>query len=230
MSIDEVIGIYSDLQQHFSITLKATNESFKELDQNKDTRIVSLKFIIESCQTNIILLHLIKENFGTIKLWENYKFANTEERNNFLNDRLYFILGDLREGLFINIFLRFESFMKIIASSIEINGERINTVCKSIIDNTGVSPDYKNLIDLFTYSRNTIHSEGFHTRNTTTIIYKEKSFEFIKNAPLLFYEIDFLAFMLTEIGNLMRDIIHSEVIAEKVHIEHAYANLTFEYE
>lgn len=229
-SIDEIINNYTSIRNHYSKVMKKTNENFAQLDQNKDTRIVSLKFIVEPTQTNIILLHLIKDNFGTLSLWDNQTFANNDERNDFINNRLYFIQGDLREGLFINVFLRFESFMKIIASSIGINGERINSVCKAVIDNTAINPEYKNLIDLFTYSRNTIHSEGFHTKNSVTVTYKESSFDFVKDSPLLFYNLDFLTFMLIEIGNLMEDIINCELIAKKQLIEHSYANLTFEYE
>ncbi|MDQ7960391.1 MULTISPECIES: hypothetical protein [Flavobacterium] len=229
-TIDEIINPYIEIQQHYSKILKSINKDFKNLDKDKDTRIVSLKLIIEACQTNIILLNLVKENFGNLKLWDNHHFENNEERDKFLNDRLYFILGDLRESLFINIFLRFESFIKIISKSIGITGERINTVCKDLIDNTNVNTDYKNLIDLFTYSRNTIHTEGFHSRKTITVTYKGKSFEFKKDEPLLFYDIDFLAFMLSEIGNFIKDVIYSKTISKNLFIEHTYANLNFEYE
>jgi len=229
-SIDKIIDTYSNIQNHYSVVMEKTLTNFAELDQNKDSRIVSLKFIVEPIQTNIILLHLIKDNFGTLPLWDYQTFKSNDERDEFLNNRLYFILGDLREGLFVNVFLRFENFMKIIASSIGIDGERINTVSKAVIDSTGINPEYKSLIDLFTYSRNTIHSEGLHTRDTVTVTYKERSFDFVKDSPLLFYDLDFLAFMLMEIGNLMEDIINCDLIARKPSIAHSYANLTFEYE
>ncbi len=229
-TIDEVIDIYSDVQKHFTKILKLTKTDYENLNENKDTRIVSLKLIIESVQTNIILLHSVKENFGELKLWNNHQFETIDQRNAFINDRLYFIMGDLRESLFINTFLRFESFMKIIALSLGINGERINTVCKSVIEKLNLNPDYNNLIDLFTYSRNTIHSEGFHTRDNIIIVYKENSFEFKKNEPLLFYNLDFLAFMIIEIGNLMANIINTEEIVVKDVLEHTYSNISFEYE
>ena len=230
LSIDEMIDNYLIIKNHFSAIKKKTLEGFSGIDQNKDTRIVSLKFIIESIQTNIILLHLIKENFEALPLWDNHNFENNDERNEFLNNRLYFILGDLREGLFSNVFLRFESFIRIIGSRIGIKGERINTICKSAIDNTGVNSEYKNLIDLFTYTRNTIHSEGIHTRDTVTITFKGSSFDFMKDSPLLFYDLGFLTFMLNEVGNLMEDIINSRVVSVNPLIEHSYANLAFEYD
>lgn len=229
-TIDDVITIYSDIQRHFGKVLASTKTDYKDLNENKDTRIVTFKFIIESVQTNIILLHLVKENFGELKLWDNHQFETGEQRNAFINDRLYFILGDLRENLFINTFLRFESFMKIVALSLDITGERINTVCKRVIEKLNLNPDCNNLIDLFTYSRNTMHSEGFHTRDNLKITYKENSFELRKNEPLLFYDLDFLAFMIIEIGNLMSDIINNKEIVEKEILEHTYANITFEYE
>lgn len=229
-TIDEVIGIYSDIQRHLGVLLKSTRTEFKKLDENKDTRIVTLKFMIEAVQTNIILLHSVRQNFGELELWDNHHFETKEQREAFINDRLYFIFGDLRENLFIGTFIRFESFMKIIAQSLDINGERINNICKSVIEKLNLNPDYNNLIDLFTYSRNTIHSEGFHTRNNIIIIYKENSFEFNKNQPLLFYDLDFLAFMICQIGDLIMDIIHNKEIAIKEILEHTYANITFEYE
>ena len=84
LSIDEMIDNYLIIKNHFSAIKKKTLEGFSGIDQNKDTRIVSLKFIIESIQTNIILLHLIKENFEALPLWDNHNFENNDENFMFI--------------------------------------------------------------------------------------------------------------------------------------------------
>ncbi|MDO6601045.1 hypothetical protein [Tenacibaculum sp. 1_MG-2023] len=228
-TVKELIKIYSGLRFEFSDLLKKLLEE-NNWDENKDTRIVSLKLMIEPIQSKIILLHLIDEHFGDISLWNLQKFQNQQQKNDFLNNRLYFIINELRESLFINIFIRFENFIKLTASSVETNGNRINQLSKDLIDRLGLNQDYKELINLFTYIRNTMHTEGFHTKPDVTISYNGAAYDFYQNKPVTFYDVDFLCEMLTEIKKLIGEIIESNDIKSKSTIGHSYENLTFEYE
>jgi len=228
-TIKELIKLYSGLRFEFGDLLKKlqTENSWSEI---KDTRLVSLKLMIEPIQSKIILLHLMDEHFGDISLWELQKFQSQEQKNDFLNNRLYFIIIELRESLFINIFIRFENFVKLIAKSVGLNGDRINNLSKNLINKLNLNQEYKELINLFTYIRNLMHTEGFHTKPDITITYKGIDYEFFQNQPVTFYDVEFLCEMLTEIKNLISEIIESNDIKGKAEIGHTYENLTFDYE
>ncbi len=225
--LETVIDLYSRIKEDIGEKIISIQESYPDLNENTDVRLVSLKLTMESIQTNIILFHCIGASFKDLNLWEYQDFRDEDHKEKFLNDRLYFISGDLREGVFTNTFLRFENFMKIIASSLDIRGESINRLSKDIIDSSGVEDDYKNLIDLFTYLRNTLHTGGFHNRDNVTITYKDKDYEFVKNSPNTFYNDQFLEILIKEVTDLMVEIINSEKIKTKDFIEHNYSKLIF---
>jgi hypothetical protein len=228
-TLKELIELYSGLRFEFGDLLKKlqTENSWNEI---KDTRLVSLKLMIEPIQSKIILLHLMDEHFGDISLWELQNFQSQDQKNDFLNNRLYFIINELRESLFINVFIRFENFIKLTAKSVGLNGDRINSLSKDLIDKLNLNQEYKELINLFTYIRNLMHTEGFHTKPDKTITYKGTDYEFIPNQPVIFYNVDFLCEMLTEIKNLISEIIESNDIKSQTEIGHTYEDLTFDYE
>lgn len=227
-TVKELIKLYSEIRFEFSDLIKELQKN--GWDEIKDTRIVSLKLMTEPIQTVIILLYLIDEHFGDISLWELQKFSNQKEKDNFLNNRLSFIVNELREGLFVNIFIRFENFVKIISKSLCLSGDRINFLSKSLINELNLNTDYKELINLITYSRNTMHTEGFHTKPDDIIPYKGVDYEFKQNKPLLFYNEDTLKLMIIEIKNLMADIIKSPKVNSQSYIGHSYENLIHDYE
>jgi hypothetical protein len=227
-TVKELITLYTDI--HFEFRNLFTELIKNGWDEEKDSRIVSLKLMIEPIQSVIILLHLIDEHFGDISLWELQKFTNQTQKNNYINNRLFFIVNELREGLFVNMFIRFENFIKIISKSLGLSGEKINALSKKLIDELNLNIDFKELINLVTYSRNTMHTEGFHTQDNKTIHYKGIDYQFIQNQPLLFYNEDTLKLMLVETKNLIADIIESPKVKSQNYISHSYENLIHNYE
>jgi hypothetical protein len=228
VTIKELIDLYEDIRFIFS-------DSYKKIvslgyDDSKDSRNMIYKLWIEASQTNVILFHLIGEHFGNLELWNLQKFSSEEQKEEFLRDRLGFIIGDLRENLFVNVFLRLENFIKLISRSQNIVGEKINKLSKDLIDKLNLNSDFKNLIDLTTYLRNTIHTEGFHTKNNVTIIYKGKDFDFFKDMPVTFYNEDFLFFLIKELDILVFEIINSQQIKSILLIEHNFSGLNHIYE
>ena len=177
-----------------------------------------------------ILFHLIGEYFGDIKLWKLQKFANKEDKENFLRNQLDFIVSDLRENLFVNTFLRFENFIKLIAKSQGINGDKLNKLTKDLIDKLVLDHKYKDLIDLITYIRNTIHTEGFHTKPDVTISYKGQNFELKQNQPVTFYNEDFLHYLISEINEFVMAIINTNEVRSITLIEHTYVGLNHIYD
>lgn len=224
----ELITLYSEIRFEYGDLLTELRK--KGWDEDRDTRIVSLKLMIEPVQSVIILLHLIDEHFGDISLWKLQKFSSQEQKNEFLNNRLSFIINELREGLFVNVFIRFENFIKIISRSLGLTGEKINALSKSLIDELNLDVEYKEFINLITYSRNTMHTEGFHTQRDIVVHYKGVDYQFTQNQPLLFYNEDTLKFMLIEIGKLLADIVNSPKVNSQNYIGHSYENLIHDYE
>jgi hypothetical protein len=227
-TVKELIELYTDIRFEFSDLLKEVEKN--NWNGESDTRIVSLKLMIEPIQSIIILLHLINEHFGDISLWKLQKFANQEQKNEFINNRLSSIVNELREGLFINIFIRFENFIKIISKSLSISGDKINALSNELIDDLGINTEYKELINLLTFSRNTMHTEGFHTRSDKTIHYKGIDYEFKQNQPLLFYNEETLKLMLIEAKNFIADIIENPKVKSQQNVGHSYENIIHQYE
>ncbi|MEA9412596.1 hypothetical protein [Flavobacterium sp. PL02] len=224
----ELIKLYTGIRFEFGDLLTELQKN--GWDEEKDTRIISLKLMIEPVQSIIILLYLIDEHFGDISLWELQKFTNQTQKNDFINNRLTFIVNELREGLFVNVFIRFENFIKIISKSLGLSGDKINALSKKIINELNLNFDYKELINLVTYSRNTMHTEGFHTQDDKAISYKGIDYQFKQNQPLLFYNEDTLKLMLVETKNLIADIIESPKVKSQNYIGHSYENLIHNYE
>lgn len=228
ITVKELITLYTDIRFEFGDLLTELQKN--GWDEDKDTRIVSLKLMIEPIQSVIILLYLIDEHFGDISLWELQKFANQKQKNDFLNNRLSFIVNELREGLFVNVFIRFENFIKIISKSLNISGDKINALSKKLIDELNLNSDYKELINLVTYSRNTMHTEGFHTQTDKTITYNGIDYPFTQNQPLLFYNEETLKLILTETKKLIAEIIKNPKVKSQYYIGHSYENLIHNYE
>lgn len=228
--LEEVINLYSRIKEDIGAKINSTTEKYPDLNETKDVRLVSLKLIMEAVQTNIILFHCIGDSFKDLDLWNYQDFKDEAHKQEFLNNRLYFISGDLREGVFTTTFLRFENFIKIIAGVLNIRGERINKLSKDVIDHLGIKEEYKNLIDLFTYLRNTVHTEGIHNRDSINISYKNNNYDFIKDSPTTFYNYTFLEILIREVTDLMNLIIDSEEIKAKDSIPHNYSNILFNEE
>ena len=228
ITVQELVDLYENIRFIFSDSYKIV--ASYGYDDNKDCRNVLYKLLIEAAQTNVILFHLIGEHFGNLKIWEKQNFISEQQKEEFLRNRLGFIISDLRENLFVNVFLRFENFIKLISDSQNLTGEKINKLSKDLIDKLGLDQDYKNLIDLLTHIRNTIHTEGFHTRDDKTITYKGKSFELKKDHPATFYNEDFLHFLIEEINSFFLEIINSNNVKSISFIEHTFSGITHTYE
>lgn len=228
VSIRELTDLYEDIRFILS-------DSYKKVlslgyDDNKDCRNIFYKLCIETSQTNVILFHLIGEHYGNLDLWNIQKFSSAQQKEEFLRNRLEFIISDLRENLFINFFLRFENFIKLISKFQNISGNKINKLAKDLIVNLNLNSQYKNLIDLVTFIRNTIHTEGFHTRDSIVINYKGEDFNFYKDEPVIFYNEDFLKFLIQELNILVMEIIYSKDVKLIHLIEHNFSGLNHIYE
>ena len=227
-TVQKLVNMYENIRYIFSDSFQIVKSY--GYDENIDCRTVFYKIACQTTQTNVILFHLIDEYFEDIELWKFQKLENEEQKQQFLRNQLDLIISDLRENLFVNIFLRFENFIKLISRSQEINGNKLNKLSKDLIDKLNLNSDYKNLINLITYIRNTIHTEGFHTEPDITILYNSQKFELKQKQPVTFYNEDFLYFLISEINKFILEIINSNDIKSIPKIEHTYVGLNHIYE
>jgi len=229
VAIKELTELYSNLKSEYKDLLDSLLEN--DWNQVKDTRIVTINFIFKHIQNTEVLLDLIDEHFENLSLWESQEWGNQPQKDEVLRKILNPILLDIKCGLFINAFIRFENFIKIISNSIGLACKnKINPDSKKLIDELGISTDYKELIDIFTYSRNTMHTEGFHTWSKKERNYKGKNYLFEQNQPILFFDDNFVCHILIEIKSLIEDIISSDKVSSQSYIPHTYKDLIFEYE
>lgn len=227
--LKEFINLSADSIRHYSSLLKELIKDYPTWHPNDDARIVPIKFIIEDFQSYHILLNLLNEQFTNITIWDFQKYENTTKEA-FLSDRLYFILGDLKSNLLISIFMQFEHFIRIVGHHFNLNNPSINALSKEVIDLAGIDVKYKNLVDLFTYLRNVIHFGGHHTKNSITVNYEGKDYEFKKGAPIDFLDDETLHYILQQVGLLMNDIIRAQIVSQESVIQHTFADIEFIYE
>lgn len=90
--------------------------------------------------------------------------------------------------------MQLEHFIRIVAGFININNSSINTLTKQFIDEIGLDAEFKNLIDLINYIRNTIHFGGIPTKNDTIVTYKGIDYIFKKGDILVSFMTSFYTF------------------------------------
>lgn len=229
MEIKDLINLSAESTSSYHILLKKLIAEHANWDNLKDVRLVSIKLIAEQLQSYHIMHNLIRESFKEMSLWENQDYSQISKEK-FLEDRLYFLTGHLKEGVLYGIFVHFEHFIRIIGEYIGISNQSINALTKTIIDVLNIDDKYKSLVDIFTYTRNTMHYLGIHKKPTTVINYENKDYQFTQDHALEFLDDQTLHFIFIEISKLMEAIIYSQEISTPNLIEHSVANMKFIYE
>jgi hypothetical protein len=232
LGIDEFIKQNKESYNLVIEKYKKNKESFPDLNDEKDTRLVVFKLILKRIEVPLTINNLVKNCFfQTIaEMWEaSIVFENNEEKNKFYSDKLSLIGGNNKSSLFINIFLEFEHFIRIIGSAINVqSAPSINRYAKNIINELALENDFENLIDLITYIRNTIHFGGFHTKSDVNVNYKGIDYKFVQGEHIHFFDDFFLHLIIKEVVQLVDVIINNPLISEIAEIPHTYSDLTWE--
>lgn len=225
ISVDELVKYYGEIKNIFENSYNDVSifPNKDKVFQQKDARIMFYASVVSSVQNTEILSHLIKDNL--INFLQNHQYP--KDKISSLSSGL---VEDLKGNLFFNVFLRFENFIRLIAKSQGLSGDRINKLSKDLINHLSLNNDYNNLIDLFTYIRNTMHTEGFHTKEDIVVKYKGKEYEFKKDEHVSFVDNDFSIFLYEEINKLVLNIINSQSVKDIPKIEHNISGFTYEYE
>ncbi|MDP1814110.1 MAG: hypothetical protein Q8K92_06640 [Leadbetterella sp.] len=234
IELEDLIQITGDSLNFAIAKFKKNKEFFPILDENKDLRLLILKSLIQRIDVTLMSYNLMFDDSliqALKRMWPNIKLENQIDKEKFLFDKSRALTGNYKSSLFINVFLEFEHFIRIIGKTIDPNSsneQSINKYSKNIIDTLVIDSSYKSLIDLLTYSRNTIHSGGFQTREVSPIEYKGVQYNLIKGHHVHFFDDHFLHLIIKELIELIDLIIHTPVIESIPYIPHTYADLTWE--
>lgn len=220
ISTEELCDLYVSIAKIFK---NSYEDKIEQMGYNKDdVREMFYKSVIATIQTNVIFSHLLNEGYDSLSL---LKSNSKDEKTKLLT----VIFADLKGNLFFNIFLRFENFIRIIAENQGITDASINRLSKDLIRHLKLNNDYKKLIDIFTYIRNTMHTEGFHSNKDVSITYKDKTYNFKQNKPISFMDNDFITYLFTEVNQLVVDIIEANEIKSISNIPHNISGFIYEY-
>jgi hypothetical protein len=227
VSIDELISIHKATLSVFQSAFETLKTSFPHWENNSDCRLITINLIKESLQSCIITLSLIKDGFEKLSIWGTLSFSSEDEKRTFLTNRLYFLVLDMQTSLFVNVFVRYEHFIRLIGQELSLHSNSINELSKKVRSRLNLELDFDNLIDIFAFSRNTVHFGGVHTKSSVTINYNMSDYNFIQNEHLAFFDDNTFHFLLTEISKFISKIVNADEISAKTKINHIYSDFTF---
>ncbi|HRG69879.1 MAG TPA: hypothetical protein PLS73_13605 [Saprospiraceae bacterium] len=217
--------------------LKSINKLIKNIldlnnhwDNSHDGRIDDIKLIRESIQSFLIIQEALAASYDNLKLWEQQKFESDEVKKQFQINRLYFLRVELETNFFFNIFIRFENFIRIISESLGITNHNLNKRIDDLIDALAIDKEYKSLIDILIYTRNTMHTGGIRIQENNTVSYKGVDYKFEKGNTPEFWNFDSMIYFLNELFELIYLMVSNDAIRNQLKIEHNYSNITFDYE
>ncbi|UEQ75251.1 hypothetical protein [Chryseobacterium arthrosphaerae] len=211
----ELLEIYQSLLRKTIISYQSVNQY-----SYNDCRAHFYSCLTSEIETAVLLVDLLVENYPNISVIRNIEFQTEEEMNVFLNNKLSVIASNIRENLFQRIFLRFEGFARIIAKDQEKETYSLLDTLKKLILHLSLDSKYQDFATLLIYIRNTVHFEGYHTKDDININYAGVEYQFLQGKPLAFFNIKFLAFLVEEIDHFALAIINSDIISKRAFIEH----------
>lgn len=221
----QLLEIYQALCQKITISTMSLNHSYVE----NDCRTHFYSCIISEIETAVLLIDLLVENYPNISIIQKINFQNEEEKNNFLNNKLSIIANNIRENLFHRIFLRFESFARIIAKDVGKEEFNISATLSKLITHLNIDSKYQDFINLLLYTRNTVHNEGYHSKPNIYVNYNGVNYEFLEGKPLAFFNINYVVFLIEEINSLVLAVINSYLINKKGFIVHISTGITHSF-
>ena len=225
ISFDKLI----DLHQESKICLTRLYHDLSKNDWNEtiDARIIPVKLLIEGVDSKLIVLLLLREHYSNSKIWDLFKIDNASDLEKIANIKLSSILGDFKSGLFMQLFMQLEHFIRIIASSLNVNSRSINKLTKKIITETKIDIEFENLIDLITHARNTIHFGGIRTDEDDIVLYKGIEYNFKKGEHTNFFNDYFLHYLIIEVSKFIEQINSSSKVISIPEIRHPYSDFTW---
>ncbi|WP_312510362.1 hypothetical protein [Chryseobacterium culicis] len=219
----ELLEIYKSLSRQVLISFKSINHY---LYVENDCRIHFYNCMTSEIETAVLLVDLLVEIYPNISVIRELNFQTEIEMKIYLNNKLSIIANNIRENLFHRIFLRFESFARIIAKDQGKEQYSLLQTLKNLITHLNIDSNFQDFATLLIFTRNTVHSEGYHTKESININYNGVEYQFLQNKPLAFFNIEFVVYLIEEIDRFVLAIINSDKISKKVFISHISTGIT----
>ncbi len=220
----ELFEIYKSIYIKIRSSSYTTNH-YKE----NDCRTYFYYRLTNDLENTMLLVELLITHYPNIPSLKKIEFKSDEEMKSFLNLKLSDITLNIRENLFQKVFLRFEGFIRTIAKYQGLENHKLLITIEKLIKHFDINIKFLEFSKLFLYTRNTIHFEGFHTNSSISINYNGKAYQFIKDKPLAFYDVEFLSFLIKEVDCFALAIINSELITKINFIEHISTGITHNF-
>lgn len=235
IELEEYLKSIYKLANHCTQIIENLNSDYSWDDQ-KDARILFFVFLREGIQSYFLGECLSKKLIN--KKWYNNNGmgnslkGNKESVEKFMRDRFFHFGVWSKSAFFIGTFTEVENILRIIAKNYDNSSFyhiNITKLAENLINSLGLNTNYLNLWKVFAYTRNTIHSGGFHTHSSGSqvINYKDKKFEFKKDYPIDFLTPENLIFLIAELITFINEIVTHDKIKGIAEITHSYAEVEF---
>jgi hypothetical protein len=134
---------------------------------------------------------------------------------------------ETRSAFFIASVVYFETGIRSLGKALNVaESNNTNAYIENVITASKVEADYKALIKIIFYARNTMHNGGIHRKPDAPLEYKGKKFLFEKDSGIRIANSD-MEFLISEFMLLWKDLSLSDMVREITFIKHPYVE---EYE
>lgn len=237
MSVEEIkpVEFFYGLADIYTMKFKHLKERFPKWDQYSDTRLLFFTQCRETINSFILSSIFVEEHLIKREWWvSNKRVALPEEGDQlkYISDRVLNYNNEMKSNFLNSIFIDVENTIRIIVKNIPESKypnatEPLSKLRDYVIDLTGISQEYKEIIALFQHVRNSSHHGGFHSIRNLGIIYKGREYSFIAGSPLTFINSDFVEFLMNEIACLFFDLFNTNLISNIALIVHPYSTIEF---
>lgn len=196
-------------------------------DKTIDTRVLYFIFA-EELLNNYFVSHLLCSRIDESWWRDNNLTFGNQEPETYLKNRRYTFINTAKDATFVTFFSYTEHYIRLIYKALNFNIKtNANAIGQELIEKLSLLGSYKELWNIMCYTRNTIHSGGFHTNDNITLNYQGEEFLFKKNEAIKFLTPEKYAFLFIECLNFMKNIASSDSVKNISLIKHSYVDIQF---
>ncbi len=220
-SVQELLDSYQNIEQKYTNSL---NECHKQYSQD-DARMLFLANLVQllrASRFSLISYLACKQDRDKIVSF-GIKEIPTELWISFEPNYTNYA----QTSLFISLYIQIEGFMRSVAKAVNetnlnnlSNGNQTETLFEQLIAYTSNNQEYKNLLKLLTYLRNTIHNVGFQSKPTTKITVQGVEYEFRQGENTEWFNFSTLLGFIDFLHEAMNSIIKDNKVSNIPYIRH----------
>lgn len=235
-TMDESLSRFYPAVEKCGQIIQSVTDGNPSYDSSRDARILYFSFLRENIQSYMFNVALSFELL-TPEWWAKSRFSkslqgkNEEDKKKYMEDRNYHFNIWSKFSFYIAFFVDTENYFRLIAEAYDGGSCKNYTISKTVdnlIKQLGLNNDYYTLWEIMAFTRNTMHSGGFHTNDDIAKTYKTKVFEFKKDHPIDFLNSENLLFLIVECIELLETISIHQDIQSISQIVHNHSEVIFE--